>query len=1008
MRLIIRKSIFLLSAAAAFAGILSAADIDSGLAAWWSFNDGSGKGVYDSSGNSNHARMRGKENDWVTGRVGGAMKFNGVQVSADFAGPVLKTGSEDGAFTIAVWVKADVQDGRERMIVGKPGFHAGLLAHTEKGITTFGFTAWPKTGGSCTLLTPAITDVSEWHHLAAVFDARKVTLYLDGKAVQRGTFTGEFRDYPDAVSIGATGKNAFAFKGIIDEVRIYTRALAGEDIAALMLSDAVAAVAVVPGLEPVPSVTLEKNRPELSLPLFKGKPVIAHYMTQMSTVGSDKSYFMNPVYGTPDGPASNIGGAYTYRATFAEVLSNKTAEEAIEFDVRTAKRLGIDGFHFYYQSPDPDAYPSIGTRNNQIIRQFFKVLQDKKIDFKLTLCISHPNQKVEAKEKIRAAAQSISELLREFKDSPNWLRAPDGRIIFFTWATEGYSDGVFNYGDLFRKKDIEANVKALAEGYEAVRQMIGIPASFVYHVWDQDTMYKNARSKDIDFDSQYEKYIDAVLSYFPAVTGFVDYPANENTTKEWARWSDECKKRGRNYGQAVMTDYVKTYKKNGKLPNAPDFPALKLNETKMLYLVLPGAVPYRTLWQRAVDFDASFISYVTWNDYPEGHHLAPEVNRNFAFAVLTEYYEKLWRKLDARPTEDVVMVFYHKYPVNAEPVIFPMKAEVVSWHLGREPLDIKLLDIIDVAAILKTPGEIWVNGKKRLAANAGFTNVQIPMEIGQVKVEIRRNGAVVKTLTPPEWITDKPYRTDRLIYSYSTKCDAMYREIFGDLKVPVADEYAEDAAGVPNWRKRYKIPETSVLDIQERALPLSRWNGSFSGMQPVLVRNDKSFIQTLSSAGDTWVNANDLSGRLFLANDDTTLYVGVEVTDDVHVDPPDDPAMIWKADSVQLGIAARDGSKALECGAAIKGDNVLFNIWKTPVADADSRIKRTAVKDGMIVRYTFKVPLDLFGARPGDRIAVSALANDADKTERKVFLEFGSGIGITKDTEAYPRYQLSR
>ncbi len=44
-------------------------------------------------------------------------------------------------------------------------------------------------------------------------------------------------------------------------------------------------------------------------------------------------------------------------------------------------------------------------------------------------------------------------------------------------------------------------------------------------------------------------------------------------------------------------------------------------------------------------------------------------------------------------------------------------------------------------------------------------------------------------MTGDEWITDKPYRTDRLTYGKSTLFDAHFRTLYGDVEPPVSAEY---------------------------------------------------------------------------------------------------------------------------------------------------------------------------------------------------------------------------
>jgi hypothetical protein len=242
----------------------------------------------------------------------------------------------------------------------------------------------------------------------------------------------------------------------------------------------------------------------------------------------------------------------------------------------------------------------------------------------------------------------------------------------------------------------------------------------------------------------------------------------------------------------------------------------------------------------------------------------------------------------------------------------------------------------------------------------------------------------------------------------------MARDLFAGLVIPRADEYACDSAGVPNWKKRYLIPLSNVMEGQVTILPVPRvatpgGAAYFSASKPAMEVDSKGGISLLpfDSPKEPWGGPRDLSGKLFLAHDGKYLYLKVLAVDDLHVDPPEDPPQMWKADSIQVGIATAAGRKNLECGLARRGDQTLFAVWQSPVPGAEAQIEKKATASTGKIEYTLRVPLDFFGFKPGDLFGLSALINDADKVERKAFLEFGSGIGSHKDPGSYGAYRLA-
>lgn len=95
-----------------------------------------------------------------------------------------------------------------------------------------------KAGGSTSTLIAGSGDVRPevWTHVAAVYDGRVMRLFKDGKEVGSMAKKGEIAvDASAGVWIGDNPPKAGSrpFQGLMDDVRIYRRALTPAEIAAL-------------------------------------------------------------------------------------------------------------------------------------------------------------------------------------------------------------------------------------------------------------------------------------------------------------------------------------------------------------------------------------------------------------------------------------------------------------------------------------------------------------------------------------------------------------------------------------------------------------------------------------------------------------------------------------------------------------------------------------------------------------------------------------------------------
>jgi hypothetical protein len=505
-----------------------------------------------------------------------------------------------------------------------------------------------------------------------------------------------------------------------------------------------------------------KNLSLLSLPLTNKKLVMAHCMTNIIRYKGHKfEDSCNPDYYSPtDNITSSIGGLTQVNVIADKYLSEASLDEAVEFEMRTAIASGIDGFQFYY---------TLGNDSwDDIIKAYFRVADKKNIDFKLTFCISHPSGNTQTK-RIAEFARRINSIMNEAgHDNKHWMRTPDGRLIIYTWYGDGLADvpeGNSEYPAPYY----------VAEAFKKLGTAVNEDLACVISINEQITKEK----------------LNSYLDYFPAVWLWT-LPYTDHYIGELV--AGECKKRGRVFTGSAFPDFYtsKLLKRNtwDMFHEARDAAKAGIKKTERKYIATGLSYNFRKQLEFSIDKDVPIINIITWNDYPEGHHLAPEINHNDGFSILLKYYKSEWKK-EPSPYQDknVIIAFYKKYNHRINPS--PFNIPVVEIEKRGVPAELE--DSIEVISILKEKCRLSVNDQQAMVAS-GLQSTKFTAKPGVVSITVKRNDQIIEQLICPEWITDKPYRTDRLTYSYSNQSQQFYHSIFpDDYRAISSEEYNRDA-----------------------------------------------------------------------------------------------------------------------------------------------------------------------------------------------------------------------
>lgn len=216
-------------------------DLTSGLVAHWSFDDCTAKDV---SGNGHDGVINGASCN--SGIKSNAFNFNGVNnyISVNDA---VDLRLSDKKTSVSFFIKPQV-NGIDMLVLRKgfscwiPGWGVGLSNFSGTSATIVGY-SWD--GRSFSWLSSNQSDLiaGKWYHIVMNVDGSTAKTYLNGVLVASANVDASVNiDTDSPLFIGAAPEggcgipHAF-FKGVIDDVRIYNRALSESEIQALYQKD---------------------------------------------------------------------------------------------------------------------------------------------------------------------------------------------------------------------------------------------------------------------------------------------------------------------------------------------------------------------------------------------------------------------------------------------------------------------------------------------------------------------------------------------------------------------------------------------------------------------------------------------------------------------------------------------------------------------------------------------------------------------------------------------------
>jgi hypothetical protein len=160
------------------------------------------------------------------GRFNEAANFNGTSSVIDFSQPLLIN-----TFSVSFWI--NTLSTASQRILGNPYGGAGDYGWNIRIQATTGHleVEWSANGTNPIILDTA-TSVTDggWHHIVATWDEGSQKIYIDNNEEASSTNASDQYPTTDTFKIGANWNNTEHYNGKIDQVRIFSLALAPGDV----------------------------------------------------------------------------------------------------------------------------------------------------------------------------------------------------------------------------------------------------------------------------------------------------------------------------------------------------------------------------------------------------------------------------------------------------------------------------------------------------------------------------------------------------------------------------------------------------------------------------------------------------------------------------------------------------------------------------------------------------------------------------------------------------------
>ncbi|NME70625.1 hypothetical protein [Flammeovirga aprica] len=486
-----------------------------------------------------------------------------------------------------------------------------------------------------------------------------------------------------------------------------------------------------------------------------------------------------------------------YYPVIADLANQMSLKDAVDFEMQSAMKMGIDGFSFVYMISENYSFYQ---RFNEIIEAYFEVAEEKNYPFSFNITLKFEPTR-QFSERIPDAQEVLNYFsTNKYSASKHWHKENGKKVIVFSKVKNLIEKEEFK--KMEKQNDQIINFQPLFERINAVNASTGNQFNIIY-----TCIWPGRKKEIVDVGKHYDHIRIEAL-----------HMSNTALVERFSKLLEESNKV---FAHSIYHEQISSYfvekSTNKKRPNGfVKKHNLPIDQVYKEYDNLSLSKGLRLGFEQAQKYKAPILFLNSWNMFIEGNHIRPDYHHGYGLSELIKVLTQQWKGQEM--DEAMFFIYRKKSLVDKKMLEYKVRKQYGDPNYGR--------DSIEIITSTKKVSALYVNNKLLKSVNPGLQVTTIPYQDGKINVALKREKNIIASITPLNEIRLLKNRSEPTVV-YRSSHDQKYLEEMYDLLAQNEVSFYDMRFLLPHEKKEeWKAYEKERMSLFIKVLSLYEYDKS--------------------------------------------------------------------------------------------------------------------------------------------------------------------------------------